>query len=581
MAALPTNLTDLTAQNAPSPDHPVQHNILHEFINDFWYNVKDPRYGAVGDGVTDDSTAVQAAVNALPTGGGAVYFPAGTYKLQTGITLTAAKTITLRGTGWASVITGDAASIISAPTDPDPISGGTIIVKDLMFSSTKTSAAQKLINIDVTYTAGDPSLPFYVEGCYFAMNGHIATTAIYCHGISDGGIHNSYFLSDGGELAIGTYRGIGIQVFADATFSLNVEISGCEFVQLDKAIIITGTSEGIRIEDCSFVGCLSENVQVTGSSLLLLQFIGNMIDSSHANGLDLANCGSIYIADNWISPNQNGIAGISITSVTHSADRIIITGNEIVSTAGTPGNGIAFDSTGNASKHLIVQGNIIRGWTKGMVFGGAGVSYASIIGNIFQGCTTGIDLGSIVTNYKVELNLYDTVTTPFTGATAKVKAVALVPAVILGGAAPTPSLDIHGSLNGFPHLHFADGVASGVYYWEVPVPTDDSSLVAGDWVLHALWSTSVGGNSVNVEPVVVAFTKAGGDTAGTVVLDAPAAIAADAAADKQKHTTWAFTALPGAKNLSVLILFTRNASDSNTGQVSLYNAWLEYRAQDA
>ena len=39
-------------------------------------NVKD--FGAVGDGITDDSLACQAAVNCLPMGA-RLYFPAGTY----------------------------------------------------------------------------------------------------------------------------------------------------------------------------------------------------------------------------------------------------------------------------------------------------------------------------------------------------------------------------------------------------------------------------------------------------------------------------------------------------------------------
>jgi Pectate lyase superfamily protein len=43
-------------------------------------SVKD--FGAVGDGVTDDTAAIQAAINAVITpSGGTLYFPSGTYKI--------------------------------------------------------------------------------------------------------------------------------------------------------------------------------------------------------------------------------------------------------------------------------------------------------------------------------------------------------------------------------------------------------------------------------------------------------------------------------------------------------------------
>lgn len=61
-----------------------------------WFNVKD--YGADGNGTTDDTASIQAAVNAANgVGGGVVYLPAGTYKLTSAVTLH--NRITLRGDG--------------------------------------------------------------------------------------------------------------------------------------------------------------------------------------------------------------------------------------------------------------------------------------------------------------------------------------------------------------------------------------------------------------------------------------------------------------------------------------------------
>lgn len=43
------------------------------------FNVKDPAYGAVGDGTTDDTNAITAANQAASVNGGILYFPPGTY----------------------------------------------------------------------------------------------------------------------------------------------------------------------------------------------------------------------------------------------------------------------------------------------------------------------------------------------------------------------------------------------------------------------------------------------------------------------------------------------------------------------
>jgi hypothetical protein len=61
--------------------------VLAELPNKFRrFNVRD--YGATGDGTTDDTTAVQAAITAAATGG-TVFFPNGTYKITSALVIAA------------------------------------------------------------------------------------------------------------------------------------------------------------------------------------------------------------------------------------------------------------------------------------------------------------------------------------------------------------------------------------------------------------------------------------------------------------------------------------------------------------
>lgn len=64
-------------------------------------NVKGDPFDAVGDGVHDDSLAIQAAIDSL-TDGGVVFFPAGSYLVDTSLTLPLGTMITLQGAGTGS-----------------------------------------------------------------------------------------------------------------------------------------------------------------------------------------------------------------------------------------------------------------------------------------------------------------------------------------------------------------------------------------------------------------------------------------------------------------------------------------------
>lgn len=67
-------------------------------------NVKTD-FGAVGDGVTNDTTAIQNAINSLGSTGGVVYLPAGTYLHNAALTVTT-YAVEIRGAGKSSVLLG-------------------------------------------------------------------------------------------------------------------------------------------------------------------------------------------------------------------------------------------------------------------------------------------------------------------------------------------------------------------------------------------------------------------------------------------------------------------------------------------
>lgn len=71
--------------------------VSFSMIDGAWFNVLD--FGAVGDGTTNDTAAIQACIDAaVAAGGGAVFLPTGTYKITSAISVISPK-ISIYGEG--------------------------------------------------------------------------------------------------------------------------------------------------------------------------------------------------------------------------------------------------------------------------------------------------------------------------------------------------------------------------------------------------------------------------------------------------------------------------------------------------
>jgi hypothetical protein len=91
-------------------------------------------YGAIGDGVTNDTAAIQAALAAIPAGGGVLYFPAGQY-LYAGATLTLDRQISVRGDGGCGAATEGTLSISTIDLNSSTGTLFTVTVDGCRFSN--------------------------------------------------------------------------------------------------------------------------------------------------------------------------------------------------------------------------------------------------------------------------------------------------------------------------------------------------------------------------------------------------------------------------------------------------------------
>lgn len=124
-----------------------------------WINVKD--YGAKGDSTTDDTAAIQAAFAAvlLQPGGaslngaqGKVYFPAGTYKVTSAISVltgTGPCTVEICGDGPGSCVEGNFAGYIFDNLTPATgnAAGGPFHIHDLAILNSNTTANSGAVRV--------------------------------------------------------------------------------------------------------------------------------------------------------------------------------------------------------------------------------------------------------------------------------------------------------------------------------------------------------------------------------------------------------------------------------------------------
>lgn len=271
-------------------------------------SVKD--FGAVGDGVTDDTTAIQAAFTAIRTaGGGSIYFPSGTYIVDRSIRIGsktraygagASSIIKAKQSGYAGANGGTYATqncqlfqnynfSASSLTDSD------IVVEDLAFDwGTVTIAGGGAHSISMRYVDR-----VTVRGVY-SIKGENVTALLACRDtLTENcvGLNNSNCFFDHWDAA-------GTACVTNCTGRVT---SGT----IQQGIQFTGTgsfAEDLSSADCVVMGCSLYGIRASGSSSAIIsnandpgssayrfRSIGNYIEDSD-QGIVFAGTGGQHLS---------------------------------------------------------------------------------------------------------------------------------------------------------------------------------------------------------------------------------------------------------------------------------------------
>lgn len=238
------------------------------------FNVKDPAYGAVGDNVSNDAAAIGAAITAAATNGGIVFFPPGTYRCTTSLTLS--PKVSMLGCGPnASIITMDHATndfliVTGSPTvNYQTVEGLKFVVSQANSGKLVTVGTSTLLAMRNCYVGGANVNGYVVYGV--AMGGSSAFVAKDCTFAPAGASKTALLMNTGVVTlnncvcktpasytpAVGSYGTVGGFIFATS-----FTITNCTF---DNTASAAGTYVCVHANNSSVAGIISDCTFLSGT----------------------------------------------------------------------------------------------------------------------------------------------------------------------------------------------------------------------------------------------------------------------------------------------------------------------------
>ena len=363
-------------------------------------------YGADPTGVADSKPALVAAVAALPTSGGCVQFPPGTFKFNS--TYSFAYPTAQAQSAYSLGIYG---SGITATRLLWPATDGIVATTNEFYQSFHLRDLSMETGTPGTYTAVTLTTTIN-EGNGLSDFTHVAfgtttagTSSVYCGG---GGACNywgtavndaqsniqftqDYFYGD-----LGAEHGVGLhfQGIAGGPFkySLNHHISDSYFWGLQYGIVYDSYTQGVSIEKSQFgFGCYQgiyspASADPGPAGLELLVVSNSDIECDNAAIVLQGPVFEVQLSNNQM---DNAAGASAITFGNASSDNTIV-GNWITSGSSTGSNGIyAGGASPAALTDSTIAANVFKGEGVGIVLNSS-ASNVTITGNTYNGVTTDV-----------------------------------------------------------------------------------------------------------------------------------------------------------------------------------------------
>jgi hypothetical protein len=305
-----------------------------------WYNVTDAAYGAVGDGTTDATAAIQKALTAAgAAGGGVVYFPYGHYLISAALTAPSG-TMLLGECGFGMYPSGSTGG--AAPT--------------LVAAAAFSGAAA--ITLDGSTTALNS---IRIEG--LVLNGSNLTTGTTAGVLLNGSVTNVVLR----DVVASTFPGTGFSLqlaneanpvayferctaWRNGGHGFDLYTTDC---QVDACMAFENTLHGFNLQhadDVQFTACRAEHNGENGytyadaSATSTILFDACTTDQNNQNGIAVtgaAGNGPVQITGCSLRRDGNGAGAGSTTyagiAVTGSTIPVVVTGTNVQALRGDSG----------------------------------------------------------------------------------------------------------------------------------------------------------------------------------------------------------------------------------------------------